>query len=115
MYTGILKFLETEDQFAGVLGHEIGHADMRHSTRQMTKMYGIQILLDILAGDKKMLKEITAGIVGLKFSREHETKADQRSVGEYFGSCARARCQDSLFAFILHAEPSYGTCIEWHV
>ncbi|MFN5786151.1 MAG: M48 family metalloprotease, partial [Flavobacteriia bacterium] len=31
IYTGILKFLESEDQFAGVLGHEIGHADMRHS------------------------------------------------------------------------------------
>jgi predicted Zn-dependent protease len=80
VYTGILKFLETEDQLAGVLGHEIGHADMRHSTRQMTTMYGIQTLLDILAGDRKMLKEITAGIVGLKFSREHETEADQRSV-----------------------------------
>lgn len=78
VYTGILKFLETEDQLAGVLGHEIGHADMRHSTRQMTTMYGIQTLLDILAGDRKMLKEITAGIVGLKFSREHETEADQR-------------------------------------
>jgi len=80
VYTGILKFLETEDQLAGVLGHEIGHADMRHSTRQMTTMYGIQVLLDILAGDKKLLKEITSGIVGLKFSREHETEADQRSV-----------------------------------
>lgn len=80
VYTGILKFLETEDQLAGVMGHEIGHADMRHSTRQMTTMYGIQTLLDILAGDRKMLKEITAGIVGLKFSREHETEADQRSV-----------------------------------
>lgn len=80
VYTGILKFLDSEDQLAGVMGHEIGHADMRHSTRQMTKLYGVQALLDILAGDRKQLKEITAGIVGLKFSREHETEADQRSV-----------------------------------
>ena len=36
IYTGILKFLDTEDQFAGVLAHEIAHADLRHSTRQMT-------------------------------------------------------------------------------
>jgi predicted Zn-dependent protease len=96
VYTGILKFLETEDQLAGVLGHEIGHADMRHSTRQMTKMYGIQVLLDILAGDRKMLKEITAGIVGLKFSREHETEADQRSV-EYL--CPTAYNADGGAAF----------------
>lgn len=80
VYTGILKFLDSEDQFAGVLGHEIGHADMRHSTRQMTKMYGVQIMLDVLAGDRAALKQVTGALVGLKFSRTHETEADERSV-----------------------------------
>ena len=80
IYTGILKFLDSEDQFAGVLGHEIAHADMRHSTRQMTKMFGVQILLDVLAGDRAALKQVTGALVGLKFSRSHETEADQKSV-----------------------------------
>lgn len=80
VYTGILRFLESEDQLAGVLGHEIAHADMRHSTRQMTTMYGIQTLLDVLAGDKESIKTITSGLIGLKFSRNHETEADERSV-----------------------------------
>lgn len=80
VYTGILKFLDSEDQFAGVLGHEIGHADMRHSTRQMTTMYGIQILLDVLAGSREALKQVTGALIGLKFSRSHETEADERSV-----------------------------------
>ena len=61
VYTGILKFLDSEDQLAGVLGHEIAHADMRHSTRQMTTMYGIQTLLDILAGNRELLKTVTSG------------------------------------------------------
>lgn len=80
IYTGILKFLDSEDQFAGVLGHEIAHADLRHSTRQMTKLFGVQILLDVLAGDKAALKQVTGALVGLKFSRSHETEADGRSV-----------------------------------
>ncbi len=80
IYTGILKFLDSEDEFAGVLGHEIAHADMRHSTRQMTKMYGTQVLLDVLAGDRAMLKQLTAGLINLKFSRSHESEADQKSV-----------------------------------
>lgn len=80
VYTGILKFLDSEDQLAGVLGHEIGHADMRHSTRQMTKMYGLDFLLTVLAGDKSSIKQITKSLVGLKFSRAHETEADERSV-----------------------------------
>jgi beta-barrel assembly-enhancing protease len=80
VYTGILRFLDNEAEFAGVMGHEIAHADLRHSTRQMTKIYGIQVMLEILAGERKMLKEITAGIINLKFSREHETEADYNSV-----------------------------------
>jgi predicted Zn-dependent protease len=80
IYTGILKFLDSEDQFAGVLGHEIAHADMRHSTRSMTKMYGVQILLDVLAGDRAAIKQVTGALIGLKNSRKHETEADEKSV-----------------------------------
>lgn len=80
IYTGILKFLETEDEFAGVLGHEIGHADMRHSTRQMTKMFGVSVLTSIILGDQSMLGQVTAALVNLQFSRKHENEADERSV-----------------------------------
>ena len=80
IYTGILKFLDSEDQLAGVMGHEIAHADMRHSTRQMTTMFGVQLMLDVLAGDRMALKQVTGALVGLKFSRNHETEADDKSV-----------------------------------
>lgn len=80
VYTGLLKFLDSEDQLAGVLGHEMAHADMRHSTRQMTQMFGVQILLDVLAGDRAALKQVTGALVGLKFSRKHEEEADEKSV-----------------------------------
>jgi predicted Zn-dependent protease len=80
IYTGILKFLDSEDQFAGVLGHEIAHADLRHSTRQMTKQFGVQLLTDVLLGDRAALKQVTGALVGLKFSRAHESEADARSV-----------------------------------
>ena len=50
VYTGIIKYLDNEAQFAGVMGHEMAHADRRHSTDQLTKAYGIQLLLGILLG-----------------------------------------------------------------
>jgi predicted Zn-dependent protease len=80
IYTGLLKFLDSEDEFAGVLGHEIGHADMRHSTRQMTKMFGVQVLVSIIAGNREMLGQVTTALVNLSFSRAHENEADERSV-----------------------------------
>ena len=80
IYTGILKFLDDESQFAGVMGHEMAHADMRHSTRSMTKMFGIQVMLDVIAGDRAAIKQVTGALIGLKFSRAHETEADTKSV-----------------------------------
>src|SRR5690554_309656 len=80
VYTGLIKYLDSEEQLAGVLAHEIGHADLRHSTRQMTKLYGVETLLNMLAGDRALIKDITKSIIGLKFSRTHETEADKASV-----------------------------------
>lgn len=80
IYTGIIKFLDNEAELAGVMGHEMGHADLRHSTRQMTKLYGIQVLINAALGEREALKQITQGIIGLKFSRSHETEADRISV-----------------------------------
>jgi predicted Zn-dependent protease len=80
VFTGILKYLESEDQFAGVLGHEMAHADRRHSTRQMTETFGVQLLLEIVAGNKAAIKQISGALIGLKFSRNHEREADEYSV-----------------------------------
>lgn len=82
VYTGLIKYLDTEDQLAGVLGHEIAHAALRHSTRQMTKIYGLSALTSIATGksDPGMLEQIALGLISLQFSRTHETEADEHSV-----------------------------------
>ncbi|TVR77253.1 MAG: peptidase M48 [Chitinophagaceae bacterium] len=80
-YTGLIKFLDTEDQFAGVMAHEIAHADRRHSTQQLTRQYGVSTLLGVVLGeDPGLLAEIAAGLVFLRFSRNHERDADKHSV-----------------------------------
>jgi len=79
-YTGIIKYLDDESQLAGVMGHEMAHADLRHSIRQMQKTMGVQVLLSAVLGDESALGQITTGLIGLKFSRSHETEADRKSV-----------------------------------
>lgn len=87
VYTGLIKFLDSEDQLAGVMGHEIAHADLRHSTRQMSKAMGLTMLTQILVGQKQEeLQQLAIGIIGLSFSREHETEADMASVNYLCGT-----------------------------
>ncbi len=82
VYTGLIKFLDTEDQLAGVMGHEIAHAALRHSTQQMSKIYGLDALRQIITGktDPGLMEQIALGLVSLKFSRAHESQADEHSV-----------------------------------
>ena len=98
VYTGLIKYLDTEDQLAGVMGHEIAHADKRHSMRQLTQLYGVQILTTLGAGLATQGKsqstqktamtaaQLASAVVGLRFSREHETEADNMSVNYLCGT-----------------------------
>ncbi len=80
IYTGLIKFLDTEDQLAGVMGHEIAHADRRHSTRQMTKSGALGMLSKAVLGDQNAVGQVVNGLIGLKFSRSSEEEADKYSV-----------------------------------
>jgi predicted Zn-dependent protease len=82
IYTGILKFLENEAQFAGVLAHEMAHAERRHSTRQLTKHVGIQTVLDFLFGQQSgsVTKEVLSALTNLRYSRHYEREADEYAV-----------------------------------
>lgn len=80
VYTGIIKYLDTEDQLAGVMGHEIAHADLRHSTDAMTQQYGLSMMFDVVLGKESTLSALSQNLINLKYSRNHETQADEYSV-----------------------------------
>lgn len=81
VYTGLIKYLDNKSSLAGVMGHEMAHADKRHSTTQLTKQYGVQTLLDVVMGNNQsMLTQIGAQLVSLQFSRSDESQADEYSV-----------------------------------
>ncbi len=90
VYTGLIKYLDKADDLAGVMGHELAHADRRHSVKAMQREYGIQLLLSIALGeDASQLAQIAAQIAGtgatLAFSRDAEAEADDYSV-EYLAN-----------------------------
>lgn len=80
-YTGLIKYLDTEDAFAGVMGHEITHAARRHVTQALTEQYGISLLLEVALGNRfDIVQQIAGGLATLAFSRENESEADEFSV-----------------------------------
>ncbi|MCL4806898.1 MAG: M48 family metalloprotease [Thermoanaerobaculia bacterium] len=85
---GLLGRMTTEDQLAGVMGHEIGHVTARHGAQQ----YTTQMLVGGLLGVGSILLQseevkgaplimAAAGIGGqlllLRYSRDHERQSDE--------------------------------------
>lgn len=98
VYTGLLKFLDNESQLAGILGHEMAHADLRHSTDQLSKAYGVQFLLQLVLGDNGgMVREVVSGMTQLAFSRRDESQADAYSVQYLCGSKYAADASADFF------------------
>ncbi len=84
---GILLKLENEAELAGLLGHELGHVNARHSAEQMSKGQLSQAIvggLSAVAGTQgeaygelaQQLGSISAGALLASYSRDNEREAD---------------------------------------
>jgi predicted Zn-dependent protease len=83
---GILVYFNSEAEFAGVMGHEIGHVTARHSVNQMTRSQFAQIGLGAASVLSPTVGQF-GGAAGtglnlwfLKFSRDDEREADRLGV-----------------------------------
>jgi predicted Zn-dependent protease len=83
---GLISFLETEDQLAAVIGHEIGHVTARHAVRQQTAARAgkaastVVGVASVLATGTSVLAE-TANLFGgallSGYGRDMELEADE--------------------------------------
>ncbi len=83
---GILPYLNSEAQLAGVLGHEIGHVTHRHSAAQMTQqqLFGAGLALGSIVSPTfarySGAAQEALSLLFLKFSRTDESQADELGV-----------------------------------
>jgi predicted Zn-dependent protease len=83
---GILAYLNSEAQLAGVVGHEIGHVTARHyasaASQQTLANLGLGVASILSPTVAKFGDLATSGLslFFLKYSRDHENQADQLGV-----------------------------------
>jgi predicted Zn-dependent protease len=83
---GILAHFNNEAEFAGVLGHEIGHITARHSAKQYSKqMLGQILFIGAIIASEDFRNYAEAASTGmqllfLKFGRDDESQSDELGV-----------------------------------
>lgn len=80
---GIMAYFNNEAQFAGVLGHELGHITAQHGKKQQTRSTITSILLGLgSAASPNVIGRLAQpisqglGVLFLKYSRDNENEAD---------------------------------------
>lgn len=82
---GLLKRLQSKDQVAGVLGHEVGHVVARHSAQQMEKQKLTQGLVGaagVVGGDMSSAQyaQMIGNMVNMSYGRGDELQSDELGV-----------------------------------
>ena len=83
---GIMAHFNNEAEFAGVLGHEIGHITARHSAKQYSKSVVAQIGLVVgmvFSSEFRQYSDLAqqgVSLLFLKFGRDAETQSDKLGV-----------------------------------
>ncbi|MCS7223623.1 MAG: M48 family metallopeptidase, partial [Armatimonadetes bacterium] len=80
----LVKVLESDDEIAFVLGHEIGHISGDHIRKRLSQMLLGSTLLDILTGRSSQSVQLGSQVAFLLYergySRNHERDADTRAI-----------------------------------
>jgi predicted Zn-dependent protease len=84
---GLLAIVNSEDELAGVVGHEIGHVAARHSVQKISKqgpvaavfgvMSGLTSWIPVVGGVVGGIGELTQSLIFAPYDRSQETQADQ--------------------------------------
>jgi predicted Zn-dependent protease len=94
---GLLVLLNSEDELAGVLGHEVGHVAARHTVQRATRAAPLAIVTGIASGVTGLASPLLGqavggvgqaanGLVVAPYSRDQERQADE--LGQQFEAAA---------------------------
>lgn len=83
VFTGLLDQMTSVDQLVALLGHEVGHVELRHSLKSIFREQSYAIVFSSISGGNNQILDAVVGFTGtlnsLHSSREAEQEAD------YFG------------------------------
>jgi predicted Zn-dependent protease len=89
---GLLAYVNSDAELAGVLGHEIGHVTARHAVRQYTKAASYNIATNIASifvpqiNNFGQIADIAFIAITSGYSREYEREADRLGVKYAFAA-----------------------------
>lgn len=104
--SGLLETLESPDELAAVIAHELGHVKARDGMVALYRNAGLGILLELITGGSGLAQQailLGGQVTELSYTRRQEARADETAVAMLRGAgldpAALARAFERLKAF----------------
>jgi len=111
---GILGYLNNEAELAGVLGHELGHVNARHSAIQYSRAQlaqiglGVGVIFSERFREYAGLAQFGVSMMFLRFSRDNERQADDLGVEYSTKTGYDSHAMATFFETLERMHPSSG-------
>jgi predicted Zn-dependent protease len=78
IFSELIDFTETEEEFLGIIAHEIAHIEKNHVSKKISKEIGISTLYALFFSsfNNEIIKEIAKTITSTAYDRSMEKEAD---------------------------------------
>lgn len=83
IFKGLMDKLETDDQIAGVIAHEVAHITARHAVKRIQNAYGAMILQGLATqSNAKVAQGVNFALISIfsEYSQQDEFEADRLGV-----------------------------------
>ena len=117
---GVIERADKMDEFAGVIGHEIGHVVRRHSVKQMQTQQGANVgialtcvLTHVCDSDASQAAiQVGGAAVFAKFSRQDEQEADDEGFKNVIRAGISPKGLVSFFQKLMEEEKGGGSPVD---
>jgi len=114
IFTGLIETLESPEELAVILAHEIGHAEEKHVVEKLVTAIGIETLFVIMSGgDPVLISEVAKLAVSTSFDRHNEEEADDFALDLAVKSKINPRRLGQFFLKLKGEETSFLNDIEF--
>lgn len=75
--SGLFNYTKNPDELAGIMAHEIGHMQYKHSMKALSESLALSFIFGVVVGDVTNAAYIGELLTEMKYSRDAEREADQ--------------------------------------
>lgn len=107
----MLDLIQSPEELAGVIAHEIGHIDERHVMANVIRNVGVGVFFDVVfggAGAGQAVALASVNLASLSYSRGDETEADERGFDFMDAAGLNPGASGALFARLADMEGAGG-------